>query len=251
MSGRKVVNIVKSTLKGVVDMSLNAIVETVDSFQDSLSYSPKLKRRSSEKIDVVRRAFKYESLVFHGWRSIWCTYITIVAFFNFQRMKGEFAKSYAGMDTVPYHSHYDRKTSWDITMVMAFFSIDLLIYLIRGKFLSRSVIVHHLLGIFLCCVEMFSKHPHHYHANLFMFSEIVSCLTVMSHYARKSKSRMLYKLYLLQYLLLTIFVRGWIWYTVSKDLLQNNVGISCYFGLIPLIIMDAIWSRQCIQGLMK
>jgi hypothetical protein len=251
MSSRRIANYVKSSLKGVVDTSFNAIVETVDSFQDSLSYSPKLRRKNSGKIDAVRRVFKYESLVFHGWRSIWCTYITIIAFYNFQRMKGEFADTYAGANTVPYHAHYDRKTSWDIMMVIAFFSIDLLIYLIRRKFMTRSIIIHHLLGIFLSSIALISKYPHHYHANLFMLSEMVSCLTVMSHYARKSRSRTMYKLYLLQYLLLTIFGRGWIWYTISTDLLQNDVGIFCYFGILPLILMDAIWSRQCIQGLMK
>jgi len=251
MSERGLIGIIKSKIKLIVDSAFDTIVGVVDSFADSFNTSPKLKKKESGKIDVVRRAFKYESLVYHVWRSIWCTYVTIVAFYNFQRMRAEFAITYADAEIVPYHSHYDSKTWWDIVMLIIFFSIDILIYLIRGKFMSRSVLIHHLLGIFLSLQTLIASHPHHYHANIFMCAEIVSCLTILSHYAKKSRSRTLYKIYLLQYLLLTIFARGWIWYTIGMDLMANNVSIACYLGFLPLIMMDIIWSRQCVQGLLK
>jgi hypothetical protein len=251
MGERGLVGIAKRKFKGVIDSFFDTVVGAVDGVEGSLSFSPKLRKKGSGKIDVVRRAFKYESLVYHTWRSIWCTYVTIVAFYNFKRMRQEFAVTYADADVIPYHSHHDSKTWWDIMMVTLFFSIDILIYLIRGKFMSRSVLTHHILGIVLCLVTLVSNYPHHYHANLFMCAEVVSCLTVLAHYSKKSRSRVLHKIYLLQYLLLTIFARGWIWYTVSSDLLANNVSALCYIGFLPLILMDVAWSRQCVQGLLK
>lgn len=248
MSKRRFVDTFQTSLKTLLDASFNTVVGTIDGFGEKKG---KLKRSNSGKIDAVRRAFKYESLVYHGWRSLWCTYVTIIAFYNFLRMRNEFSQKYDSSEVIPYHSHYDRKTSWDITMVVGFFLIDLLIYVIRRKFMTRSVIVHHLVGIILGCTTLFTKYPHHYHANLFMCAEIVSCLTVLSHYAKKSRSKTLYKIYLAQYLVLTIFGRGWIWYTVLMDLMISNVSFICYFGFVPLILMDVIWSRQCYQGLMK
>lgn len=247
MNERGITGYIKTGIKTAVDATLDVIIGSID----NLSFSPKLKRRNSDKIDVFRRAFKYESLVFHGWRSVWCTYITIVAFYNFQRMRAEFDTKYGNQDNIPYHTHYDRKTSWDILLAMGFFLVDLLIYVIRRKFMTRDVLIHHIVGLILCGIAVMSKYPHHYHANLFMCTEVVSCLTVMAHYAKKSRSKTLYKLYLLQYLLLTIFGRGWIWYTIGKDLIANSVGYVCYFGILPLLIMDVVWSRQCVRGILK
>lgn len=242
----------KTSAKIVMNTSYNMIVYAIDGFGENFfegGFSPIMRRHNFEKIDAVRRAFKYESLIFHGWRSIWCTYVTVVAFRNFRRMKNEFAIKYG--DIIPYHSHYDQKTSWDIMMLIGFFLIDLLIYSIRKKFMSRSVIAHHFIGILLGFIALISRYPHHYHANIFMCTEIVSCLTVLSHYAKESRSKLVYKIYLFQYLILTIFGRGWIWYTVLNDLIMMNASIACYTGFVPLVLMDVIWSRQCIKGLMK
>jgi hypothetical protein len=240
-------NYVQRGVKYTIDTIFNTIVGSVDNF----SFSPQLQRRGS-KIDAVRKVFKYESLVYHGWRSIWCTYITIVAYYNFVRLEAELKEKYTDNgEAIPYHSLYDRKTSSDISMLILFFSIDLLIYMLRKKFMSRSVIGHHLVGITLCIIAFLSKFPHHYHANLFMCTEIVSCMTVVAHYARKSRSKTLYKLYLIQYLILTIFGRGWIWYRVLSNLIENDVSTFCYIGFLPLTIMDVIWSKQCIDGLRK
>lgn len=212
-------------------------------------------KNSSEKIDVIRRAFKFESLVYHSWRTIWCTYVTLVAFYNFLRLRDEFDDKYDAFvintKIIPYHTHYDRKTSFDIMMIIGFFLIDILIYVIRRKFMTRSGLIHHCVGIILGCTTLLSKYPHHYHANLFMCAEIVSCLTILSHYAKKRRSKTLYKIYLLQYIILTIFGRGWIWYTIFTDLLKSNSTILCYLGFLPLILMDVMWSIQCIQGLYK
>lgn len=241
----------KSRFQRAVDGAFDTIVGTVWSIEDSMNFSPTLRKRGSNKIDAVRRAFKYESLVYHAWRSIWCTYVTIVALYNFLRLRTEFGSTYGDHEQIPYHSHYDRKTSWDVMMVIIFLSIDILIYMIRGKFMSRSVLTHHLFGIALCVITLLSKYPHHYYANLFMCTEIVSCLTILAHYSKKCRSKMMHKVYLFQYLLLTIFARGWIWITITSDLISNEVTMICYLGVIPLILMDIIWSRQCIQGLMK
>jgi len=251
-----VTGIFKTGIKTIVDGTLDLTISTMNGIMADgparSPYSPTVERRNSEKRDAVRRAFKYESLVYHSWRSIWCTYITIIAFYNYLRLNAEFDRIYTSHGIpIPYHSYYDPKTSWDITMVICFFAIDLLIYSIRGKFMSKSVIIHHLLGIALCSIALFVKYPHHYHANLFMCAEIVSVLTVLSHFAKKQKSKLLYKIYLFQYLILTIVARGWIWYTVAGDLIRNNVGVFCYFGLAPLVIMDVLWSKQCIDGIRK
>lgn len=226
--------------------------------------------RNAAKVDAVRKVFKYESLVFHMWRSLWCTYVTIVAFFNVLRigkvlendqMDNVFSRGQNALSDLTgivreakpleYHTYYDRKTASDLKLMMGFLLIDVLVYLIRRKFMTKSTLIHHALCIVLCIIALYSPYPHHYHANVFLCAELVSCMTILAHFAKKCHSRLLHKLYLTQYLLLTVFGRGTIWYMIFTDLITIGASPLCYIGFAPLVLMDITWARQCMEGLQK
>lgn len=196
------------------------------------------------------KAITYESMLFHIWRSVWCSYITYRAYYNVVRLNAVFEQN-PKLDRAAY---FDTMTHRLIVQLICFFLLDLVFAGLRRKYtrhMSRSVFIHHIVSLCLASVTMIVSLPHHYYSNLFMCAEIVSCLNFVSYFAKTYKSAVLYKLYLLQYLLLTVFGRFYIWYTVYCDLAEYNVSILCYVGFAPLLIMDIVWSKQCVKGLLR
>ena len=147
--------------------------------------------------------------------------------------------------------YYDENVEFNLKLIILFFLVDLVIMTIRKRFMNTSIVIHHVSSIFFCLISAYSKYPHHYHANLFLCSEIVSCLSIVKYFAKKYNSKTLRKFYHAQYLFLTVFVRGNIWLMVLTDIMTSKVSILCYIGLLPFPIMDIMWAKQCIVGLMK
>lgn len=262
--------IAKTVIDGVFDIIVDGGFTSFSSDTSSVNpTSPIMKKRDSIKVDAVRKVFKYESLVFHLWRSLWCTFMTLTAIFNVIRignvienskvtpdtfdhtMFARLSSTYTEPDKFAYHTYYDQKTASDLRLMFGFLLVDFLIYAIRQKFMTKSTLIHHALCLLFCLIALYSPYPHHYHANMFVCAEMVSCLTILSHFAKKRRSRLLNKAYLLQYLLLTVFGRGAIWYVVLSDLITIGASWVCYVGFAPFIIMDIIWSKQCLDGIKK
>jgi hypothetical protein len=206
--------------------------------------------RSKSKFfnNALRYICGFDQFSFNLWRSVWCSYVTYTAFKNVMRLNEVFKNN----SELKRHTYYDAKTAIDLKILVMFFLTDLVVHRIRINLMSKSTVIHHYVGIALCLSVMFSKYTHHYHANMLMCSEVVSMMTVLSYFAKQRKSRFLRKIYLLQYLLLTVFGRGYIWFNVVREFRSSsNISYLCYAGLAPLVTMDAIWSRQCINGLLK
>jgi len=198
------------------------------------------------------KAITYESMLFHIWRSVWCSYITYMAYNNVMRLNAIFEL----IPDLNRAAYFDPQTYSIILQLICFFVLDMVFAGLRRKFarhMSRSVFIHHMVSLCLTSITLIVSLPHHYYANLFMCTEIVSCLNFISYFAKAYKSAVLYKLYLLQYLLITVFVRGYIWYTLYRDLAAygSNISMLCYAGFAPLLIMDIVWSKQCVVGLLR
>lgn len=195
---------------------------------------------------------KYEDFAFYFCRSLWCIWITTASFSNLFRMN-KLIKYVQSDQEIALYYYYDENVELNLKILSLFFVFDLIFRVIKKKFNNKSIIFHHIISIALCLVTLTSKYPHHYYANLFMCTEVVSCLSILQYFAKKYKSNLLYKCYQIQYLFLTVFVRGGIWLTVLIDLNNSeyNTRYICYFGIMPLAIMDVIWSKQCIVSLMK
>jgi hypothetical protein len=193
---------------------------------------------------------KYEEFLFYLFKNLWCIWITTTSYSNFIRINNDIQSL---NQPIALHNHYDEKVEFTIKCITACFVIDLIIFTIKRKLATKIIIFHHIFGIILCLSVLTSDYSHHYYASLIMCSEVVSCFSIILYFSKIFKSILLRKIYLAQYLFLTVFVRGSIWLKILFDLVTSDhkLNIICYLSIIPLICMDYMWSKQCIRGLLK
>lgn len=190
-----------------------------------------------------------DTFLYHMWRSVWCTYITVASILNVFRLKNIFDNDING--DIKRHLYYDNATVFNIYVVLCCVIIDLIIFYFKRKFYRLHLLIHHIIVIIFCALSQIVLSPHHYYCNLFMCSEVVSSILILAYIGKNSKDKTFYKIYLVLYLLLTFFVRGLIWGTLIKEAYLYNSRLICILGIMPLMILDCIWVNQCADGLNK
>ena len=175
--------------------------------------------------------------VFSLWRTLWCLYVSLLSFINISK------KTY-------------NNTLYLLLSVIAFMLIDIILIVRNKRIYNLQIIYHHIIVIILLLfgiyTVIFSNNPHHNVINMCISTEVVTSIHIVNHLAKKYKSIFYFRLYRILYILLTIFWRGNIWFTIISDAINNSTSnMLCVYGITPFVVFDVVWVRQCINGLYK
>ncbi|VBB17926.1 hypothetical protein YASMINEVIRUS_389 [Yasminevirus sp. GU-2018] len=183
------------------------------------------------------------------WRTLWGTAVTVTAFLNLSRMTGFLGQEPAFDEEHDKYLEYDYATQELVRTMFVCCIIDTLLLLFSKRLYNKQIVVHHAIMIVLTTIYFFAKTPHHFYANMFMSTEIVTITTFIPPIIR-NKDPKYYKYYLGWYAFLTVTWRFFVWFYMAFQVINtvNSLHI-CFVGVLPLFFLDVFWVKECIDGI--
>lgn len=184
---------------------------------------------------------------FSVWRTLWGSIITILSFTNVLMLKSFFKEN----PDIEIHNYYDSFTYYLIVAITILVTIDMICLMFVKGLYNFQIVLHHMIMIGLLIAIFNVDVPHHYYASMFMTTEVVTFTTILPQYAKrkadKQQSERYYRMYLLLYIALTIFCRGYVWCKLLYYALTSHIAhYYCAIGVLPLLVLDIYWIKDCV-----